>query len=134
MSKNFVVGIFLLVLILALLWVMEPKKEENNNLLPSLEQSKQIAIKWIKSNSPTYLYDGYDLNLKEEKEIIKDIAFKFDFNFKTQNQGYGNRENKPVNQIKTHREMEIIIYKGKIMLAITDGVFCETEEKIIKNN
>ena len=101
----------------------------------TMEESKQIAMDWIKNESPTYKFDGSKLNLKSSEETGgEDCAdcFSFIFEFESSHGGYGDRSDKMVTQVITPHEMVVGVEHGEVVSAVTDGNFDEMSGDMMK--
>ena len=134
MSKNFITGIFLLVLILAMLWLMGSQEKDIDKNFVTLEKSREETIKWIENESPTYLHDGFDLVLINEETIIENSTYRFIFDFNSTTTGFGDRTEKITAQVITSHQMELIVDRGEVISAITDDIFSEIQGIMIKDS
>ena len=91
----------------------------------TLDNSETIAREWIMNYSPTYTFDGSDLKLIKRKRNT------FTFEFVSRHGGYGDRTNQMVTQVITPHKMVVVVENKVVVDAITDGVFSETQNKII---
>lgn len=85
--------------------------------------SRETAREFVES-SPTYSFDGYDLQYKET--TYPDIAgckkcYTFVFEFKSRHAGYGNREGKMLAQVITPHEAHVTVERGEVTSANLDG-------------
>ncbi len=86
-----------------------------------------IAREWIINHSPTYVFDGSDL------ELVERDGNTLTFSFISSHGGYGNRMNQIVTQVITPHEMVVVVEDGVVVSAITDDVFSETENRVIRS-
>jgi len=122
--------IILLVLVsLALIFFFFSRQEEPQEF--NLDQAREIASEWIKNNSPTYLFDGENLELVTEETIIENSVYSFLFKFQSRNAGYGDREDQITASVITNHEMEIIVDNNEVVKAVTDNVYSEIEKRMI---
>lgn len=94
----------------------------------TMEESKQIAMDWIKNEAPTYKFDGSKLNLKNSEETSGEECtdcFSFTFEFESSHGGYGDRSDKMVTQVITPHEMVVDVEQGEVVSAVTDSKFDE---------
>ena len=132
MNKKNIIG-FLVILIFVLggFFLMRGAKEivvEEKTF--NLEESRKIAEDWIIHNSPTYVYDGFDLDLVFEEELIEGV-FLFSFSFQSRAAGYGDRQDEMVAQVITLHEIEVVVEQGEVVSAITDGVYDEISGQML---
>ena len=92
----------------------------------SAAEPETIAREWIINHSPTYLFDGSEL------ELVARDGNRFVFSFISSHGGYGNRTNQIVTQVITPHEMVVVVEDGMVVDAVTDGVFSETENRVIR--
>ncbi len=98
--------------------------------IDDLAGAREVAQSWIENSAPTYVYDGYDLELLSEQEM--EDAFEFLFAFETRAGGYGDRTDEMVIQVITPREILVRVEKGEVVKAITDEVYDEIEGEFIE--
>lgn len=92
------------------------------------EESLEIAKNWVKQESPTYTYDGHDLELKESRALdLVDCedCYEFDFTFISNHGGFGNREGQMVTQVITPHIITVTVENGEVSQAVTDNKFDE---------
>jgi spore germination protein GerM len=94
-------------------------------------QSKQVAEEWIKNNSPTYTFDGADLNLVSEKELADGEKYQFTFSFVSSAAGYGDRSDQMAAQVITRHTIEVVVEDMQVVSAVTDGVYDEMAGEMI---
>ena len=110
--------------------------------IPETEEDKQrnqalgIAQKFVVT-TPTFAFDG-DIHTLDTLIIDKLEAspnqYLVKFSFESENDGYGDRESQMVKRVKTPHTIEIIVYDGKVVSAITDGVWDEINEQSTQKN
>ncbi len=115
-----VVVLFLFLVMLGLLFLRGPIEREIG-----IEESRLIAKQGIVENSPTYLYDGYNLQLESEEVLEEGRIYSFVFSFESRFAGYGDRTDELLAQVITPHTMEVIVDRGVVVEAITDGVYDE---------
>lgn len=98
------------------------------------KKSREIAREFVET-SPTYAYDGMDLQHKET--LYPDIAecehcYTFVFTFTSRHGGYGDRSGKMVTQVLTPHEAHITIENGEITSAILDEKWDMLKQKMIE--
>ena len=91
----------------------------------ALERAENIATDWIEKESPTYLFDGSELVLKEAKEGECQECFELVFSFSSNHGGYGNREGLFVTEVITPHTVAITVENGEVLRAITDKKYDE---------
>jgi hypothetical protein len=133
MNKTTVMWVMIIFLILTSLVFLfsrreevVPKMEEKQKITSDLEKKQTLAENWIVNNSPTYLFDGSDLELLFEEKIGEN-NYRFIFSFNSNSAGYGDRSDQMSAQLITPHEIEIIIENGSVIKAVTDKVFDEME-------
>ena len=114
----------------------------------SLRQPAAAAAgEWIRNHSPTFVYDGTDLELRgiEKRETGKGDTGKVEparydivFEFESRHAGYGNRQGKMLAQVITPHTIEVRVERNPetggwdITRAVTDGVFDEKTGKFLE--
>lgn len=96
-----------------------------------MDQSRQIAEEWIRNNSPTYTFDGSDLTLVSEEELVAGESYAFLFSFVSSAAGYGDRSDQMVAQVITPHTMEVVVENLQVVSAITDGVYDEVVAEML---
>ncbi|MCF7929061.1 MAG: GerMN domain-containing protein [Spirochaetales bacterium] len=106
---------------------------------PAPDELKEAAIEagetWIRNNSPTFLYDGMNLELQKIEQAGSG-RYKIIYRFESRHSGYGDREGKMLAQVITPHTIEVQVEKAKnartwqITRAVTDGVFNEKTRKV----
>ncbi len=99
----------------------------------SLESSRDVASSWVENDAPTYIYDGFNLQLQEEEELIKDSKYRFVFTFNSRGGGYGDRTDQIVTQAITPHVIEVIVENRVVVEAITDNIFSELDGELLIN-
>ena len=89
------------------------------------QEARKIAEDWILNNSPTYLFDGFGLRFVSEEELAEGKSYSFVFSFESRAAGYGDRTDELVAQVITPHTIEIVVENGRVISAITDGVYDE---------
>lgn len=98
----------------------------------SIDESREVAINWIINHSPTYTYDGSDLVLVSEEEVLPQELHLFTFSFTSSTAGYGNRSDQVRAQVITPHTIEIMVEDKQVISAVTDGTYDELEAKIVE--
>ena len=97
------------------------------------EAAVEAAERWIRNYSPTFVYDGTGLELRdvERKDREGAAAYEMLFEFESRHSGYGDREGEPLAQVITPHTLEIRVEKDPdfggwdVVRAVSDGVFDE---------
>lgn len=128
--KKFILFIVLIGIVAAGVYYLSNNTDEptTNQESYTIEESKKIAKDWIKNESPTYTYDGEDLQFKESRALdsvdCKD-CYEFDFSFKSRHGGFGDREGEMVTQAITPHITTVTVEHGKVTKVLTDNEFNE---------
>ena len=96
----------------------------------TLEQSREVAEEWMRTEAPTYVFDGSGLTLMDRREL-SDTSFEFVFGFESSAAGYGNREDQMLAQVITPHRTVVVVEEGAVVDAVTDGVFSEIDGTMI---
>jgi len=83
------------------------------------EQSKEIARQFV-LNSPTYRFDGFDLEYKETYTVRCPFCWAFIFEFKSRYAGYGDRTGKVLATVITPHTASVMVERGIITSAVLD--------------
>jgi eight-cysteine-cluster-containing protein len=84
------------------------------------EQSLEIARNAV-LNSPTYLFDGYELQHVRTLAAGSPGCWSFGFEFSSSHAGYGDREGLMVAQVVTPHTATVMVERGEIKSASMDG-------------
>lgn len=106
----------------------EKENGDGDKGLYTEQESLDLAEQWIREESPTYTYDGFDLALKETRTpdlVDCEDCYEFDFSFKSRHGGYGDREDQMVTQAITPHLMTVRVEHGEVVMALTDNEFNE---------
>ena len=95
------------------------------------ESSKQIAHEWIRYNSSTFLFDGFDLVFKDVRTLRCPYCYQFNFAFISPYSGYGDRSGDKLTEQATEHTASVYIEKGVIDKVVLDGKINEYEPKDI---
>ncbi len=98
----------------------------------NISESRTLAESWIIKKSPTYTFDGMDLNFQSES--VKDDEYVFVFSFDSRGGGYGDRSDMMITQAITPHTIEVTINKETVIKAVTDGVFDEMTGEMLAEN
>jgi len=108
-----------------------------SNSAAKLEKAKGIARNWILLYSATYRFDGYDLKYREGEFIDPkwdnlEKFYKFTFDFKSSQAGYGDRTGQFLAQVITPHYINIAVSeKGEVIEAITDEKYDEMKREFL---
>ncbi len=127
--QKIVIGLLFLILVLAGLWWMGSQEKEEGLL--TIEEAENVAREWIKNNSPTYVFDGEELEVVEKEVIIEGSLYSFLFEFQSRSAGYGDRSEEMTAQVITEHTMEVVVDRGEVVKAVTDGVYSEIDSRMI---
>ncbi len=109
-----------------------PEVSKDNSFY-NCQESLQVAKQWVKEESPTYTYDGFDLEQKavrKPEDLACSDCYEFDFSFNSRQGGYGNREGEMLIQVITPHLMTVTVEGGRVVKAITDDIFDEISEEL----
>lgn len=93
-----------------------------------MDEAKQVAEEWVRNSSPTYTFDGTDLSLVSEEELVPGERYQFVFSFVSSAAGYGDRSDQMAAQVITPHTMEVLVENGRVVNAVTDEVFDEINQ------
>ncbi len=108
--------------------------KENDQVVNQPEktgQPRQTAEEWIRNNSTTYTFDGSDLALVSEEELVSGEKYQFVFSFVSSAAGYGDRSDQMSAQVITPHTIELVVENGQVVSAVTDGVYDEMAGEMI---
>jgi len=131
LNKNtlIIIAVIALLFAAAIADVVSFKKNGGNNgtqiITDGQEGSQSIAQSWIEDSAPTYVFDGFNLDLVESKEGECAQCFTFTFSFESRHGGYGDRADLLVTQVITPHTTEVGVKGGKVVRAVTDGKYNE---------
>lgn len=99
------------------------------------EESKEIAEEFLKK-SPTYKFDGFDLEHKET--LYPEIAdspftWTFLFEFKSRYSGYGDRSGESLLTVVTPHEAHITVENGEVTRAVLDLKWDMIDQKMLES-
>ncbi len=100
----------------------------------TLENAENIALEWVENNSPTYLYDGTDLEIESSQEIDEGFVFEVILSFTSTSAGYGDRDGEMTAQVMTPHTLEVTVEGGDVVSAVNDGVFDEMTGEFIEED
>jgi putative hemolysin len=93
------------------------------------QQAAMIAQNWMESYSPTYIFDGSGLRMKDTKTMDCDNCYLVILDFQSIHSGYGNREGKTTDNDKTNHEAKVEIKNGEVAKAVTDEKYDELNKR-----
>ena len=99
----------------------------------SVDEARNIAQEWMENDSPTYTFDGLDLELLDEKEVGSS-TFEFTFTFDSRSAGFGDRTDQMTAQVITSHTTVLTAEDGEVVKAVTDEVFSEINGEIIESD
>ena len=133
MNKKILIIIVIVLVVFAGIFLFGGEKEKTKEIdYASLEEAKEIAQNWIINESPTYVFDGFDLMIEDAEEIIRQELYRFVFSFNSRSAGYGDRTQEISAQVITPHTMEVIMEKAEVITAITDRIYDEIEGRMIE--
>ena len=95
------------------------------------ETSKQLAEAAVKS-SPTYKFDGSDLQFVSSAELPCANCWDFTFSFSSRSAGYGNRQGQILAQVISPHQIRATVQNEKVTVLITDQTFDELHQMFLK--
>lgn len=101
----------------------------NNSAQYTQESSQAIAENWVKYNSSTFVFDGSELKFLQSTSLRCEYAWMYEFKFNSASSGYGNRKGKAPDGKKTNHIIQVVVQKGKVILAISDDQYDELKAK-----
>jgi len=93
------------------------------------ELSKLAAENWVKYNSPTFVFDGKDLQFMQSTSLRCQYTWMYEFKFNSTSSGYGNRKDKAPDGKKTNHIIQVVVQRGKVILAVNDDQYDELKAK-----
>lgn len=132
-----IIVIILTAVIIAGIWFLTKDKDVTDDDVNSVdifdsEKAKEVTRQWIKGEASTYIGDGYNLELLEIEEVEKGKQYELTFAFTSRAAGYGDRTDEMAAQVITPHVIEVIVEKGKVISAVTDGVYDEIKNTMIE--
>ncbi len=129
MNKKVIVLLFIFVIV-AFVGVFSIFFSEKSTEI-DVFSSEEIARNWIENSAPTYLFDGIDLQLIDARILDCPDCVEFTYSFISSSAGYGDRTDMLSAQIITPHTIKVSVRNGRIVEAVTDGVFSELENRMI---
>lgn len=121
MTKSKILVILVGIIILIIVGYFLMNKEET----PSpMDEARIIAENWIKNESPTYTFDGFDLEYISGEKIDED-GYEFVFSFKSKSAGYGDRSDQMSAQVITPHTIQVYLYSDEAVNAVIDNSYNE---------
>ncbi len=131
--NKIIIIILVIVIVIAGIWLLTRETDVIDDVIVfDAEKAHEVAEQWIKSQSPTYVYDGYDLELQEIEEIIPQRRYELFFVFTSRSAGYGDRTEKMAAQVITPHEIVVVVDQGEVIRAVTDGVYDEIAGEMVE--
>lgn len=95
------------------------------------ETAKSIAEQWLRQESPTYTFDGFNLNYAGSKKIKDcDKCYQHFFSFMSKYTGYGDRNDEILDPMTLYHEIIITTKKDKVVSAIIDREWDDINSKV----
>lgn len=95
------------------------------------EESLEIAKKFV-LNSPTYKFDGQDLNHVDTITLRCPYCWEFIFEFTSRHAGYGDRSGQMIAQVITQHTARVTVESGKVTTAVMDNKWDMIDQKMIE--
>ncbi len=133
-KKNIILILVILVVIVAGFFIITEVREEpliEEEAVSESEEAVRIAKEWVTEKSPTYLFDGENLELLTVDEIEDGMMYRVYLSFTSRMAGYGDRTDEPVAQVVTSHIIDIVVEEGEVVKAITDEYYDEKADEII---
>ncbi len=103
-----------------------PDKEPQSSY--TMKESADIAREWMRTQSPTYTFDGSELTLTEQTAMDTagcESCYQFTFTFISNHGGFGDRSGEPVTQVITPHITTVTVESGEVTQAVTDNEYNE---------
>jgi hypothetical protein len=133
-KKIIIIALILIVVFIALILIGRTEKPVIEDEAFTIDQAREIAQDWIVNNASTYVFDGFNLELKEQEQVIENETYLFTFSFQSRAAGYGDRTDQMLAQMITDHVIEIVVDQGEVILAQTDNVFDEINNQMISQD
>ncbi len=104
----------------------EAVEEESFTAEESLEIARQFVL-----NSPTYKFDGLELQHVETMEGECQSCWIFVFEFTSRHGGYGDRSKQMVTQVMTKHTARVTVENGKVVHSVLDDVWDMINQEMI---
>ncbi|MEK9181281.1 MAG: hypothetical protein AAB871_03535 [Patescibacteria group bacterium] len=116
-------AIALLLVTLFVFKVNVPKESELTG--QSQQAAAGLAENWIKDESKTYSFDGFDLTLSNISTLTCQNCYQASFAFQSSHAGLGDRSEQILAQVITPHKIVVTVKDGAISSAITDEIYDE---------
>lgn len=96
---------------------------------------EKIAKDWIKNNSPTYKFDGTNLELVEVRGLDLvgcESCYEVEFYFESRQAGYGDRGGEMLAQVITPHTIVVLVDDGEVNSVVADDKYDEMKESFIE--
>lgn len=133
MKQKMLIKLILIIFSISIISGCDYNQPISSNIYYDLENSREISETFI-LNSPTYSYDGKNLEIISYETLRCEGCYLFTFRFNSTHQGYGNRQNQILPTTITPHKIEITIIEGKVNKAIIDQYWDELNQKEIETN
>ena len=97
----------------------------------SAEAGLEAAGNWILNNSPTYLFDGSNLEHLDTVTLNCLDCYGYIFTFDSAHAGYGERSGQVLAQVITPHTIGVATKEGTVIQAVTDKVYDEIRREFI---
>jgi hypothetical protein len=96
------------------------------------EESSEIIARNFILNSATYMYDGKDLEIRNIENLECRNCWAFNYEFKTDHVGYGDRSGKDLDLITEGHKIRVVVNNREITSAVIDEYWDEINQKVIE--
>lgn len=132
-SKTLGIAILIIATVFGSGYVIQAVSSGVNN---GARESFEIAGDFVK-NSPTYLFDGYNLRLRETNRIVCVTtpcpdAWVFNFEFASTHAGYGDRTGQALAQVLTSHVAVVTVEDGSVVSAVLDEKWDMMRQELIE--
>jgi len=131
MNKT-IIGIIIAVVIIFGFLLLMGEREIDEPAEFGMDEAAVLAEDWIVNNSPTYLFDGSELEFISGEEVIEGSLYELKFSFISSAAGYGDRTDEMVAQVITPHTMEVVVWDGEVTGVVTDGIYDEMKGAMIE--
>lgn len=84
-------------------------------------RSRELAEEWILTQSPTYTFDGYDLQYQKTHYLRGEHHYEFVYTFQSSHGGYGNRTGEIVTEVITAHTITVEMEGNDVTRVIIDS-------------
>lgn len=102
-------------------------QKKNYTESESLEVAQEFVLE-----SPTYKFDGMDLNNISTVKAECASCYVFTFEFTSRSAGYGDRSDEMVAQVITQHKAEITVENGKVTKAVLDDEWDMISQEMVE--